>query len=180
MNGSTPKKATQSRPKILDLMFESFKNAQLFTSNTSVAPSSSTTGACLDEAVERLRRYEQKLNDQVRPNDETLKKLNTFSPMFLPNKTAHAHLKSNFQAFPNGNLLANQSFEDSTLDPALAHRNKVRSASNKQLPAINRLTSAKTSKPTSAKSVCSKSISFFISSADEFIKSKSNRFRYVK
>jgi hypothetical protein len=103
----------------------------------------------------------------VRPNEETLKKLNSngssiHNYLHQKQQTQQNQMKSNFQAFPNG---GNQSFEDSAqsdvtgVDIKSSKENRTKSAgvahlgskSNKQLPAINRLTSA--NKPTSAKSI---------------------------
>lgn len=170
------------------MLHDSYRNTRSYgLSSTSggggdsLPPPPSTSGACLGEALERYKRYEQKLNDQVRPNDETLKKLNSSPSVqsYLQHKQQlqqqQQHVKSNFQAFPNGNNYAAQAFEDlaapsscgdggtmaSTIDKSRASRG-VKSANvpanNRQLPAINRLASAKFNKPTSAKSVNNKSI----------------------
>lgn len=108
----------------------------------------STSGACLEEALERYKRYERRLNDQVKPTEETLRKLNTSSSVqnYLQQKQhlQQQQLKSNFQAFPNGG--ANLSFEDaSSLDVTsekAAARGQRHAKSAKQLPAINRMVSS--------------------------------------
>ena len=71
----------------------------LYTSNE-------LTGVSLNEALTRYKRYERKLNDAVKPCEETLKRLST-QPFHLNNpppleKPPTNQLKSNFNVFPNG------------------------------------------------------------------------------
>ena len=61
--------------------------------------SSELTGASLYEALDRYNKYERKLKDTIRPNEETLKKLS--SQPHLSQSPAHT-LKSSFSIFPNG------------------------------------------------------------------------------
>ena len=153
---------------MLETLYETYRSARNFSSSMTT---SSTSGACLEEALERYKRYEQKLNDQVRPNEETLKKLNAASPSvqnYFQHKHQQQQLKSSFQTFPNGTL-NNQAYEDMPPpnEPPMqaAPRNckernakSAGSALNKPLPAINRMASAKmNNKPTSAKSLNNRS-----------------------
>ena len=158
-------------------MYESYRTTRANNYFSSSSPSGSsssssmsTSGACLEEALERYRRYEQRLNDAVRPNDDTVKKLNSASPLVVHNsyqqhqQRHHQQMRtSNFQAFPNGGGAPattvtaatngpNQSFEDgpnsdaSTNNGKPPRKSKSRAAtngSNRHLPAINRSASGK-------------------------------------
>ena len=155
-------------------MYDAYKSSN--DANTTSKISTSTTGACLNEALERFKRYEQKLKDSVQPNEETLKKLNSHCSsniqkyLHQKQETQLNQMKSTFQSFPNGSGISNnQSFEDLAQSDANNEingksSNKIdrrKSASgaylylgsklNKQLPEINRLSSAQVCKPTSAK-----------------------------
>ena len=58
-----------------------------------------TTGASLMDAVERYRRYERKLADNVKPNEDTLRKLNAGSHL----KEIHLQsMRINSNGFPIG------------------------------------------------------------------------------
>ncbi len=68
----------------------------------SAAPSE-TTGASLTDAVERYKRYERKLADNVKPNEETLRKLNASSQL----KEIHLqNMRINSNGFPIGGKLS--------------------------------------------------------------------------
>ena len=54
----------------MQTLHENFKDKTLYNSPE-------ITGASLNEALARYRRYERKLDDQVKPCDETLKRLST-------------------------------------------------------------------------------------------------------
>lgn len=60
--------------------------------------SSENLGASFSEALDRYKRYERKLDDQVRPNEDTLRKLSN-APYKIQSATA---IKTNFTLFPNG------------------------------------------------------------------------------
>ena len=60
--------------------------------------SSELTGASLYEAIDRYKKYERKLKDTIRPNEDTLKRLSSQPHMPQP----PPHTKSNFNIFPNG------------------------------------------------------------------------------
>ena len=59
-----------------------------------------TSGAGLLEAIERYQKYERKLSDAVRPNEDTLRRLSSASAAHLSNH--HNNMRSNFSMFPNG------------------------------------------------------------------------------
>ena len=65
------------------------------------------TGASLNDALARYKKYERKLNDAVKPCEETLKRLSN-QPFHLNNSplidktTFQSNLKSNFNVFPCG------------------------------------------------------------------------------
>lgn len=59
------------------------------------------TGASLNEALARYNRYESKLKDTVKPNEDTLRKLSN-QPHYTQQTFMSA--KSNFNMFPNGGL----------------------------------------------------------------------------
>lgn len=153
-------------------MYESYRTTRANNYFSSSSPSGSsssssmsTSGACLEEALERYRRYEQRLNDAVRPNDDTVKKLNSASPLVVHNSYQHQQQRhqqmrtSNFQAFPNGGAAtavastngSNQSFEDgpnsdaSTNNGKPPRKSKTRATNgpSRHLPAISRSASGK-------------------------------------
>lgn len=66
--------------------------------------SSENSGASLYEALDRYKRYERKLEDQVRPNEDTLRKLSN-APFKI--QTAPV-VKTNFSIFPNGERSINR------------------------------------------------------------------------
>lgn len=67
------------------------------------------TGASLNEALVRYKRYERKLNDAVKPSEETLKRLSSqpFNVLALEKPIpTPSNMKSNFNVFPNGGLFS--------------------------------------------------------------------------
>ncbi|RMZ93417.1 tubulin polyglutamylase TTLL5-like isoform X4, partial [Brachionus plicatilis] len=56
------------------------------------------SGASLLEALDRYKRYERKLDDQVRPSEDTLRKLSNAPFKIQPSPS----IKTNFNLFPNG------------------------------------------------------------------------------
>jgi hypothetical protein len=107
-NGPPRKNTTQLRPKILEnFYFQYTSNACLPDENV---------GASMRDALERYNKYESKLNDSVKPNHETLKRVSS-SPHLSNLQTTYSspNLKSNL--FPNGdssgsNKLRNDDIND--------------------------------------------------------------------
>lgn len=103
--------------------------------------SNETSGASFYEALDRYKKYERKLKDTVRPNEETLKKLSN-APFI---QLSHQNTKSNFSVFPNGEkynrqkdtslsseMLANEeeSLNDSTVESNRGKTAKTNSTSH--------------------------------------------------
>jgi hypothetical protein len=65
--------------------------------------STESSGASLIEAIERYKKYERKITDDLKPSEETLKRLSN-APLFqLGLNQSNQNLKSsNFTVFPNG------------------------------------------------------------------------------
>lgn len=112
--------------------------------------STEMSGASLNDALDRYKKYERKLNDTVKPCEETLKRLST-QPLFQLNTQNSAptpSLKSNFTVFPNGDLKTKNtslsSNEEESLENA-AEVNRIKSAFppapnyyvKKQLPSLS-------------------------------------------
>jgi hypothetical protein len=91
----------------LQTLHENFRDKTLYNSPE-------ITGASLNEALARYRRYERKLDDQVKPCDETLKRLSTTTSLQQLQQqqqqqlysSPNNNLRSNFTTFPNGDLRA--------------------------------------------------------------------------
>ncbi|CAF0757749.1 unnamed protein product [Brachionus calyciflorus] len=136
-NGSAPKKAAQTRVKALEGSYEMYR-----INNYS---SQETSGASLYEALDRYNRYERKLNDQVKPNEETLKKLST-QPFHI--KTTQVQ-RSNFSIFPNGDrnkekdaslsseMLNEEDYLSDSTNDNYKNKNDYKNM-NKSLPNINK------------------------------------------
>ncbi len=63
-----------------------------------------TSGASLNEALDRYKKYERKLVDTLRPTEETLRRFSQ-NPNFYHNQTASAsahHHSSKLNMFPHG------------------------------------------------------------------------------
>lgn len=61
---------------------------------------SETSGASLIESLDRYKRYERKLKDLLKPNDEILIKLSNSQNVSLKNNL-------NLNSFPNGGIFPN-------------------------------------------------------------------------
>ena len=89
-------KATQSRPKVLTQLLQSHKE------NLDAYNSSETTGASLLEAIDRYKKYERRLRDNLKPNEETLRRFTQNFDVHQTLSQSMSHLKLN--SFPHGDL----------------------------------------------------------------------------
>ena len=72
--------------------------------------STESTGASLIEAIERYKKYERKITDDLKPSEETLKRLSN-APLFQL-APAQNFKVTNFTVFPNGgNIYLNEQQE---------------------------------------------------------------------
>jgi hypothetical protein len=83
---------------MLETLFDTYKNTKLYNSHESSGPS-------LLDALERYKRYERQLRDNVRANEETLKRLGNqpSAAQFFHQQQQQQNLKTNFNMFPNAN-----------------------------------------------------------------------------
>lgn len=91
--------------------------------------STENIGASFSEAFDRYKRYERKLDDQVRPNEDTLRKLSN-APFKIQPVTA---IKTNFSLFPNGERSLNRE-KDNSLSSDLLNDNECLSDSTSDIP----------------------------------------------